>query len=163
MDYVSRFRTIRHEDVIKMERVGMSDAQIAGYYGMSRMGFSKIRRSMSWERKYRGYRSDRGIKRVDAEEQRKRWNAYMRNYYHRNKDKCNHPTIRIGKEFMKESRYKAALLLDRALREEEVVHHIDGDVRNNGFDNLMVFANQGDHLAFHRGEDVEPLYKPEKK
>lgn len=31
-----------------------------------------------------------------------------------------------------------------------VVHHVDGDNRNNELGNLMVFASQGDHLVWHR-------------
>ena len=41
-----------------------------------------------------------------------------------------------------------------------VVHHIDGDNRNNGLLNLMVFANHGDHMRYHRGTDVIiPLFR----
>lgn len=37
-----------------------------------------------------------------------------------------------------------------------VVHHIDGDCGNNDIGNLMVFANQGEHMRWHRmGCNVE--------
>ncbi len=34
----------------------------------------------------------------------------------------------------------------------EVVHHIDGDRKNNHPDNLMLFSSSGDHTRFHRLE-----------
>ena len=36
------------------------------------------------------------------------------------------------------------------LRETEVVHHMDGNTENNDLENLMVFANQSDHMRWHR-------------
>ena len=41
-----------------------------------------------------------------------------------------------------------------------VVHHIDRNTYNNTIQNLMVFANQGDHVRYHRlGPDhVTPLF-----
>lgn len=41
-----------------------------------------------------------------------------------------------------------------------VVHHIDNNNWNNGLDNLIVFANQGDHIRFHRGFEAHPIYPP---
>lgn len=32
----------------------------------------------------------------------------------------------------------------------QVVHHVDGDCKNNRAENLMVFRNQADHLRWHR-------------
>lgn len=39
-----------------------------------------------------------------------------------------------------------------------VVHHVDNNNWNNGLDNLMVFKNQGDHIRYHRGFDVDPVW-----
>lgn len=39
--------------------------------------------------------------------------------------------------------------IGRKLRREEVVHHVDGDKLNNREDNLMLFANQSEHIAHH--------------
>ena len=44
------------------------------------------------------------------------------------------------------------------LTDTNVVHHIDGNNWNNTVDNLMVFANQGDHIRFHRGFEATPLW-----
>ena len=48
-----------------------------------------------------------------------------------------------------EHRVVAEQMLGRKLKPGEVVHHIDGDVRNNSPDNLMVFASQSDHASYH--------------
>lgn len=64
--------------------------------------------------------------------------------------KPNHPTAnKCG--LMREHRYFAELKLNRLLKPEEVVHHIDEDKSNNSFDNLIVFKSESDHAAFHKG------------
>lgn len=45
----------------------------------------------------------------------------------------------------------AEKLLGRKLKQKEVVHHIDGNKKNNAPENIMVFATNADHIRFHRG------------
>lgn len=45
-----------------------------------------------------------------------------------------------------------------SLQEGHVCHHEDRNCYNNQLDNLRVFANQGDHVRYHRGFDVEPIW-----
>lgn len=52
-----------------------------------------------------------------------------------------------------EHRIVAAQILGRDLAPEEVVHHLDGNKRNNAPENLMIFASQGEHLNWHRQHD----------
>lgn len=40
--------------------------------------------------------------------------------------------------------------IGRPLNDEEVVHHIDTNRSNNDPDNLLVFASNADHAAFHK-------------
>ena len=47
-------------------------------------------------------------------------------------------------------RVVAARMLGRQLPPGEVVHHIDGNKRNNRPDNLMVFENQAAHAKWHQ-------------
>lgn len=59
-----------------------------------------------------------------------------------------------GKSYRKyfgrhEHRVIAEQMLGRPLRPGEVVHHIDEDKRNNSPENLMVFASQKEHAAYH--------------
>ena len=53
---------------------------------------------------------------------------------------------------MAEHRVVAETILGRPLKVEEVVHHIDGDKRNNNPDNLMVLDSQSDHMKLHMRE-----------
>ena len=42
--------------------------------------------------------------------------------------------------------------------EGHILHHINKDCSDNRKINLMVFANQGDHVRFHRGIQVTPIW-----
>ena len=55
-------------------------------------------------------------------------------------------TKRLGKH---EHRLVAEEKLGRPLRKEEVVHHIDGDYKNNDPNNLMVLPSQREHVKLH--------------
>lgn len=48
-----------------------------------------------------------------------------------------------------EHRVVAEELLGRELKPGEVVHHIDGNKRNNNPENLIVFSSQSEHVKFH--------------
>ena len=56
-----------------------------------------------------------------------------------------------------EHRLVAEQMLGRELLPGEVVHHIDGDKRNNAPNNLMVFPSQSDHVKWHIKHD--PKYR----
>lgn len=49
----------------------------------------------------------------------------------------------------------AESILGRYLQDDECVHHIDHNRKNNNPVNLMVFATNSDHIAFHHGARVE--------
>lgn len=48
-----------------------------------------------------------------------------------------------------EHRVVAENQLGRPLKKGEVVHHVDGDCRNNNPDNLLVLPSQKEHAALH--------------
>ena len=48
-----------------------------------------------------------------------------------------------------EHRAAAEAILGRELRPGEVVHHIDGDKRNNSPENLWIFPSQAEHARWH--------------
>ncbi len=45
------------------------------------------------------------------------------------------------------------------LQPEHRVHHLDKDQTNNLLSNLVVFANQGDHIRYHRDFKVTPIWE----
>jgi hypothetical protein len=51
-------------------------------------------------------------------------------------------------------------MLGRYLTEEEVIHHMDYDQKNNRIENLVLFPNQKAHIAWHIRND--PVFKPKK-
>ena len=48
-----------------------------------------------------------------------------------------------------EHRIVAEKMLGRPLQEGEVVHHKDGNKRNNAPENLEIFASQAEHARWH--------------
>jgi len=60
----------------------------------------------------------------------------------------NHPFC-DSKGYVLEHRLVMEKHLGRFLKPEEVVHHIDGNIRNNDVKNLKLFSSHGNHVAFH--------------
>lgn len=54
-------------------------------------------------------------------------------------------------------RMVAERILGRKLLPGEVVHHIDGDKRNNRPENLMVFESQAEHVRWHKEHEREVM------
>ena len=54
-----------------------------------------------------------------------------------------------------EHRRVAEQILGRSLKPGEVVHHIDGNKRNNDPSNLHVFASQSEHASYHGRHQVK--------
>lgn len=57
-----------------------------------------------------------------------------------------HPNANSG-GYVREHRFVMEKKLGRFLLQQEVVHHVDGDKKNNHIHNLELFAKNGDHLT----------------
>jgi hypothetical protein len=51
-------------------------------------------------------------------------------------------------------RYRMELMIGRYLTKEEVVHHIDGNPKNNEESNLMLFASHSEHITYEQTIDM---------
>jgi len=56
------------------------------------------------------------------------------------------------RKYVLKHRLVMAKHLGRPLESKEVVHHIDENPSNNDIDNLMLFPNSGEHLAYHHAQ-----------
>ena len=65
----------------------------------------------------------------------------------------NHPKA-SNTGYIYEHVYVAEQILGRQLTDNEVVHHIDKNTKNNNPDNLMIFATNADHNAYHKGANA---------
>ena len=63
-----------------------------------------------------------------------------------------HPTKNTNK-LVAEHRLTMEKHIGRFLKESEIVHHIDGDRKNNSISNLMLFPNSSSHHKFHHYGD----------
>lgn len=56
---------------------------------------------------------------------------------------------------------RAAVASHFPLTREQVVHHKNGNQRDNAITNLEVYASQADHMAMHRGREIAPVWDGE--
>ena len=84
----------------------------------------------------------------------KKLNPTRMTYQTREKLRNSHLGIGKSKTYEKTfgrhtHRIVAEQKLGRLLNADEVVHHLDGDKRNNSPDNIRVFPSQKEHAEFH--------------
>jgi len=88
------------------------------------------------------YRQIRGEKHWNWQGGKARWRRYVgiRQPDHPNCDSLG---------YVKEHRLVMEKNINRYLMPQEVVHHINGDKKDNRLGNLMLFPNNGEHTKFH--------------
>jgi len=85
------------------------------------------------------------------------------NYKHPKYVKCPGKYISMARPdgFVAEHRLVVAMQLNRLLERIEVVHHINGDTRDNRIENLMLFKSNKDHKLYEAGRCITPLWQYE--
>lgn len=67
-----------------------------------------------------------------------------------NTDWFKYKLILSGGKLILEHRYLMEKIIGRKLNKREIVHHIDGNPKNNSLNNLQLFRNNAEHIKFHR-------------
>ena len=63
---------------------------------------------------------------------------------------CQFSCMKNGKGYILIHRLIMAEYLQRPLKDEEVVHHINEDITDNRIENLRLFENKGEHTSLHK-------------
>ena len=147
---------ISQTELDQLEAAGLSEEEIAFKFKITRMALYKIRKKMDWPIHFRSDKGKKGV-RVSLENQRLNRNEYHREY--RNGRDIDYKEIHINGNRHKEHRYIAEQTIGRKLSQGLIVHHIDGNRKNNDIDNLFICLSK-DHLRIHSGKVfIEDLIK----
>jgi len=162
---MNRKSRIAPQDVVVMSTVQhLTPAEIAVLAGISRQQVGKILRTQGINTS----KGPGGACRViiecamcgkTMEISRKKWGKWVKHYcsnecYYASRSNPNYYQWRHGSRI-------ARIIISQyyPIQPEHVVHHIDGDERNNDRDNLLLFASHSDHMKHHHGKNhVEPIW-----
>jgi len=67
-------------------------------------------------------------------------------------------TKQVNKKQVREHRYLIELKIGRKLLSNEIVHHIDGDKKNNSLDNLIIIT-RSEHKKLHPNIGINSRFK----
>jgi len=139
---------ISHNQILTLEKTGLSDTQISLRLGYSPYYVQLLRKRKGWPRIHPVVRRKRG------EGAKNPFNAYMEMRRQAGLDP-KYKVIRIDSRIVAEHVYKAEKVLGRRLKVGEVVHHIDGNPQNNRNDNLIICTQKYHKNILHslKGND----------
>ena len=158
-------KEIKTQDIVAMYQVQhLSTGQIQKITGMSRAGIVK-RLRMAGVNTQKGSGGSTRIKCIcdfcgkEFELTRARWRKNIKHFcsnecYFAYLENPNYYPWRQGQRLA-----RAIVSQYIKLTDENVVHHKDGDCKNNDIANLIVYKNQSDHIRAHRGDqNVNPVW-----
>lgn len=125
------------------EALGFKESEIAFILGITRMGLWKVRQRLNCPQLSR---SDRGLYRNgDSREQRRaKQREYSKRYREEHPGKASRYAIQIRRIFVE--------AVGRYPRKNEVVHHVDGNLKNNSRNNLVICTHKYHMATFHTGD-----------
>ncbi len=156
--------SLKPQDVVALATIQhLSPAQIAPIAGVTRQMIWKILRKQGMNTG----KGPGGATRVNyecdfcgkpSETYRARWRNSIKHY-------CSEPCYFAAIENPGYHPWRQGQRLARAivsqyfpLQDEHVVHHKDGDSRNNDRSNLAVYQSQSDHMNHHRNGKAQPIW-----
>ncbi len=156
---------LKPQDVVAMATIQhLSPAQISNLVGISRQRVWKILKK-SGVNTSKGPGGITWVKCIcpfcgkEFEIRRERWRNSEQHFcskecYYASRENPGYHPWRQGQRLA-----KAIVSQYFHLEPENIVHHKDGNNRNNDRSNLLVFANHSDHMKFHHGKNhVEPIW-----
>jgi len=155
----------KEAEIVKAFEVGLSRvADLAKEYGITRQGLYKLlkRNGVDTTKSGSNVWHEVTCRFCGATIKRRRGLLRRQDKHYCNKDCYYHhlSEISIGVNINRAGMYKGREVvgLFYEFKGKEVVHHIDGNDSNNKLINLAVFRCNGDHLLFHRGYTVLPIW-----
>lgn len=87
-------------------------------------------------------------------------NKYLREYCSQAcyKSSMNTSDYNLNRQGQRQAR-KAVSAVFPLTDQGYVVHHVDNNPMNNELCNLMVFRNQEEHVLFHNGGNIKPVFR----
>jgi hypothetical protein len=162
------YNTIDPAEYEKIKRMYLNGLvpmiRLAERYNVSRQGIWKLLKKLGVDTEKNGgvdivcYHCKKEIKKYKSQMRlrsnhkfcsRKCWFAFVKSVCGGNEYKYDRQGQRLGRKVV--SRY-------HTLQPGEIVHHEDKNCKNNTLANLKVFACQADHIRYHRGFDVTPVW-----
>jgi len=154
------FKHVKTQDVVAWyTKDHLTLRQIARLTGMTHTGIHKRLRAAGVSAQDGEWvKTDCSFCGTPIRKRRKQWHRNNKNY-------CNQPCYIASLENPGYKPWRQGCRLARALVSQYfrldpgmVVHHQDGDDRNNDLSNLRVYASQVDHTSIHRGGKTEPIW-----
>jgi len=162
-------RTLKTQDIVVLATVQhLSPSQIATLAHISRQAVWKILKEQGVKTGKGQGGATRVIFECDfcgklCELTRAKWRSTVHHYC---STECYYASVENPHYFQSRQGQRIARAIVNqhfSLESSHVVHHKDGDTRNNNLDNLAVYSSHADHIkaTHHRNSKIKPIWEKE--